>query len=145
MWATILKFFGGSYVTMALVAALAGLLLTAYVQHKTNHALSMEVTAIKSQLSTAQDANRTDERSILEIQAGLATCTQQFAAAGVASAQAATEAEQTRTRLTQGLAVSRSALKSFQGKPSDAPLLTIDLNSQYPDVASVLRSADANR
>src|SRR5665213_2011371 len=88
MWATILKFFGGSYVTMALVAALAGLLLTAYVQHKTNHALSMEVTAIKSQLSTAQDANRTDERSILEIQAGLATCTQQFAAAGVASAQA---------------------------------------------------------
>jgi hypothetical protein len=139
MFAIISKFFGGSYLTIALAVAIAGLTLTCYVQHKTNGALSLEVSAIKSQLSTSQDVNHTDEIAIGESQAALTSCLSQFAAAGAASSQAATAARDEHTRLASSLASSQSTLKSLLGKPSDASFLKTDLNAQYPDIARVLR------
>jgi flagellar hook-length control protein FliK len=147
MWAIVTKFLGGAsgYIQYALYAALAGLSLTVYVQHKTNHAMAVEESAIKTQLSTAQDANHSEQAAIVEMQSALASCQSQYASSSAAAAAAATTAEQTQIRLAQSLASSKANLKILSEKPSNAPLLKIDLNTAYPDVAGFLRNADAAR
>jgi hypothetical protein len=141
VWSAIKWVLANPKVIPYLVIAALGLGL--YIEHAKLQRSQRETATIKSEYQTAVTANQSDAATIAALQKGVADLTAQLGQEQKDAAASADKASQTTRALNQRLAAAQLSLAQLGGNPSYASYLNIDLNAQYPELASWLRQLDA--